>query len=153
MKVQANNYLNRKVNQYRQLSGNRIVEMGIGLRELFKKIKDKEIIAFLIDQAPSPEVAVYVDFFGVKTASYSGPAKLALKYRPELYMSYTLRNKNYKYKSTYFKIGYDDLLNEDENNILILTERIQKAAEKIIRSNPGQWFWLHKRFKRIIKND
>ncbi len=152
-KQQANKNLNTKINSYRELSGNEIIQTGFSLRTVYEKIELKEIICFLIDQSANPDNSVYVRIFNQLTATFSGPAKIALKKRPALVVGSAKRNADYSYKITFKEIDYDDITGYNEKNVKDLTQRIQSNFEDIIRKNPGQWLWLHKRFKHIRKNE
>ncbi|HAY32680.1 MAG TPA: hypothetical protein DCY06_00980, partial [Bacteroidetes bacterium] len=108
-----------------------------------------DIVCFLIDQSAHPDYSVYINFLGQNTSAFSGPAKIALKKRPELILGYGVRNKNYKYEIFLSNINYEDINEYNPENIKLLTQRIQTEFEKIILKNPGQWLWLHKRFKHV----
>ena len=146
-KVQASKGLNDKINDYRKMSGNEIIEIGYSLRAIYEELSKNEIICFLIDQSANPDYSIYVNFFGQRVATFSGPAKIALKKRPGLILAYGLRNTDYCYDINFEKIEYDDLSEYNDNNVVELTQRIQTGFENIIRKNPAQWLWLHKRFK------
>jgi lauroyl/myristoyl acyltransferase len=79
-KIQSNKKVNNRINSYRELSGNEIIEISASLRTIYSKIKNNEIVCFLVDQSANPDYSVYVDFFGRKVATFDGPAKMALKY-------------------------------------------------------------------------
>lgn len=152
-KQQASKKLNKKINSYRELSGNKIIQTGFSLRSVYEMINLKETICFLIDQSANPDHSVYVKFFNHKTATFSGPAKIALKKRPSLVMGTMVRQPDYSYAVSFSKIEYDDLREYSVKNITELTRRIQFHFEEAVRNNPGQWLWLHKRFKHIQKNE
>lgn len=151
-KIQANKSVNDKMNEYREKLGNEIIEMGVGLRKMFSMISDNRIICFLMDQNAHPDYSVYADFFGKSIPTYAGPAKLALKYGCEIIFGYLMRDINYKYKGFIKKIDYSDLKEYNEKNIGILTQRINDELEKIIKEEPGQWLWFHRRFKNLYKD-
>lgn len=146
-KIQASKKLNEKINEYRELSGNEIIEIGFSLKEIFNKLKQNEIICFLIDQSAHPDYSAYINFFGKKVPSFSGPAKLALKQRPEIIIGFGTRRADYSYQINFEKINYDDLKDNINENVIELTQRIQTKFEEVIKNNPGQWLWFHKRFK------
>jgi len=148
-KPQGSEVLNRKINSYREMGGNEIIQTGYSLRAIFEKLANNDMICFLIDQSAHPDYSVYIKFLGQNTAAFSGPAKIALKKRPELIMGYALRDKDYKYEVFFSNINYDDITEYNSENIKLLTQRIQIEFEKIILKNPGQWLWLHKRFKHV----
>ncbi len=148
-KTQSNKFVDHKLNYYRELSGNEIIPVGAPIRSVFKKILRNEIVCFLVDQSAHPLYSVYADFFGHKVATFSGPAKMALKFKTELIFAYANRLPNFTYFITIDKIEYDDLKEYNEQNVMILTERINKKLENAIRANPSQWLWFHRRFKHI----
>ncbi|MEO8446586.1 MAG: hypothetical protein ABI528_03780, partial [bacterium] len=150
-KVQASRGLNNKINEYRKLAGNDIIEIGFSLKNIFKKLMNNEAICFLIDQSAHPDYSVYIDFFGMKVPAFSGPAKIALRNRPELLIAYGVRSIDYSYTINFENVKYDDIQIENEDSVRLLTQRIQTMFEQVIRRYPGQWLWLHKRFKHRKK--
>ena len=147
VKTQANHRIDDKINELRRQSGNEVIHMGQSLRELYGKIHNKEIICFLIDQSAHSEYSVYAEFFGKKVASFAGPAKLALKFRPFILLGLNIRKENYQYEIITKEIKYDDLTEVNDYNITELTNRMQKHLEEVIKIYPDQWLWFHKRFK------
>lgn len=105
-----------------------------------------------MDQSANPEYSSYVNFFGRKVATFHGAAKIALKNKTEILFGYGQRTRNYKYLITMDKIEYDDLTKYNDENVNILTERINRKLEEAIKKNPGQWLWVHRRFKHIKEN-
>jgi Kdo2-lipid IVA lauroyltransferase/acyltransferase len=148
-KIQASESLNPLINKLREKFGNKMIMIDSSMRKIFKKISDKEIICFLIDQSAHSDSSVYIDFFGKKVPTFAGPAKLALRYRPEIYFTYLIRLKDYNYRICHQKIEYDDINSTDESSIIKLTQRFQKILEDVIRKYPENWLWFHKRFKHM----
>lgn len=152
VKGQTNKLVNRKINQYRELSGNEMIEIGGSLRNIYTLIKKNEIVCFLMDQSANPDYSVYAKFFGLNVSTFSGPAKIALKNNTEIIFSYATRNKHYNYYINIDKIDFSDLVGgPTDENVQILTERINKKLEAAIRAHPEQWLWIHRRFKHIKK--
>lgn len=146
-KIQASRGLNKKINEFREMSGNEIIEIGLSLKNIFKKIYDNELFCFLTDQSANPDYSVYINFFGMEVPAFSGPAKLAERLKPVLLLAYGKRHKDYSYVMRFEKINYDDINIKSDESIKILTQRIQNKFEELIRKDPGQWLWFHKRFK------
>lgn len=150
VKIQSNSLVNRKVNELRENSGNQMIEIGSTLRKVFELIKKNEIICFLMDQSANPDYSIYAEFFGIKTTTFAGPFKIALKSGTELLFAYMYRNENYKYFFSTERIDISDIKGGDTfENIQLLTERFNKRLENIIREHPDQWLWFHRRFKHI----
>jgi Kdo2-lipid IVA lauroyltransferase/acyltransferase len=144
-KKQANKSINKKINEYRKLSGNEIIEIGYSLKEIFIKLNENKIVCFLIDQSANPDYSVYVNFFGVKTATFAGPAKIALKLKPAMIFAYGIRTEDLNYNIYFEEIEYTPEPGID--NVEALTQLIQKKLEDVIRKYPEQWVWFHRRFK------
>jgi len=150
VKSQTNNLVNNKVNEFRELGGNRIIEIGSSLREIYNIVKENGIVCFLMDQSANPDYSVYSKFFGQNVATFSGPAKMALKFNTPLIFAFPVRQKNYTYLINVDKIEYDDLQGgATDENVQLLTDRINQKLEVAIRENPEQWLWIHRRFKHL----
>ena len=149
-KIQTNNKVNDWINKIRETTPLvKVIEIGASLRQLHTLLLKNEIICFLSDQSASPDYSFYVNFFGQKTASFAGPAKLTLKYNAELLFGYIHRNEDYTYSSYIEEIDYSDMKGTFEEKSKLLTARIQKVIENTIRKKPEQWLWFHKRFKHV----
>lgn len=144
-KTQAIDKLNELINKNREKSGNKIIQTGFSLRKLYELINENRVIAFLIDQSAHSNSADYVNFFGMKVATFNGISKLALKYNSELIFAYSVRNDDFTYTQFIKKINYRNL-NQEE-----LTQLLQTELQKVIEENPSQWVWFHRRFKNLMK--
>ncbi len=152
VKPQTNKGINKTVNRYREMCGNEMIEIGSSLRNIYTLIKKNETVCFLLDQSAHPDYSVYADFFGQKVATFSGPAKIALKNNTEIIFAYAYRTKSFKYMIISESLKYDDLKGgATEENVRILTERFNKLLENVITEHPDQWLWLHRRFKHVKK--
>ena len=76
VKTQRNTLVSDWLNRMRSKWGNKTVPLGISIRQIYKELKDKNIVAMVADRR-GPSDGVRVNFFGRKTAVYSGPAVLA----------------------------------------------------------------------------
>ena len=118
---------------------------------MYSIIKNNEIICFLTDQSAHSDYSIYADFFGQKTATFAGPAKMALKFRTELVFAYGYRNQDYSYIIRAEKLEYNDLIEVNDENVIELTRRINLMIEKYVTEYPDQWLWMHRRFKHVRK--
>lgn len=150
---QTNNLVNTKLNSYREKYGNEVIETGANLRKIYEKMKQKEVVAFLFDQSAPPEYSYFVNFFGVNVASYSGAAKMALKFDSEIIFGVVVRKDDLNYSPVFINIETGDLKGTFEEKAKELTERFNQTLENVIRSYPEQWLWFHRRFKNIKTNE
>jgi KDO2-lipid IV(A) lauroyltransferase len=145
--------VNTKLNSYREKYGNEVIETGANLRQIYEKIKQKKVVAFLFDQSAPPEYSYFVKFFGIDTATYSGAAKMALKFNAEILFGVVVRKDDLNYSPVFIKIETGDLTGTFEEKAKEITARMNKTLENVIRSYPEQWLWFHRRFKNIKTNE
>lgn len=146
-RTQSDSKVNAKINEYRSLSGNKMIGTGGELREIFRMLKANEIVAFMVDQSAHPKYSVYSKFFGVETATFAGAAKIALKLETPVVFGYGIRQLDYTYKIFTDEVEF---VPTGENDVEKLTQLIQNKVEDVIRQHPGQWLWFHKRFKHRL---
>ena len=150
-KVQSDEKANNEINKYRKLSGNKLIPLGLSLKNIFEVLKQNQMVCFLTDQAGHSDYSVYVDFFNISVPSFPGAARIALKLNSELIFGYGVRDNEGIYYVHFESISKEGLLYNDES-IKILTQRIQNRTEEVIRKHPEQWLWFHKRFKDAVFN-
>lgn len=134
------------MNKNRTRFGNEIVPLGISIRKTYQTLKEKKITAMVADQR-GPREGVKVKFFNREVSVYSGPAALAVKTGAPIIYGIPVRDKKYKYKAELVEISQKNLPEDEEEKIKELSQRHTSYLEKIIRENPEQWLWMHKRWK------
>jgi len=113
---------------------------------LFMHMGENGIAGIMADQCPSNS-AVPTTFFGQPCWSTIGPAMLAIKANVPVYMVQMVRQPDMRYRMTFLDPIEMECTGNTRDDIQHNTQRIQDAIEKIVRANPGQWLWLHKRWK------
>ncbi len=139
--------LNQLLNQYRELSGCRVIRKGMALRELIRALHNNEIIGMLGDQNAGA-TGVQINFFNRLASTATGAIAMALKTKAALLPSFIIRERN-----IYHRIIVETPLKlEDTGNTnLDIKKGLEKfniLLEKYIVKNPEQWLWLHKRWKK-----
>jgi KDO2-lipid IV(A) lauroyltransferase len=137
-----NPLLDDLVETRRTLSGNRLILKKDAARLVMRALKNNEAVGVLIDQNTAAAEGVFVDFFGrlacagagfVKLAHHSGAAVLpGFALWDEKQRRYTLR--------FYPQIVLTGDVQQDTRNI-------HASIERVIRENPDQWMWIHRRWK------
>ncbi|MEI9983335.1 MAG: lauroyl acyltransferase [Aliidongia sp.] len=114
-----------------------------GARQLIQAIKANTAIGILIDQKMNDGIPV--PFFGRDAWTASGPVELAARYDCTLLMVRTTRLHGAHFRVTVspIEIARTGDRHADTRTTLI---RINQELERWIRDDPGQWFWLHKRW-------
>jgi KDO2-lipid IV(A) lauroyltransferase len=146
VKPLRNNLVYRWMNNARTRFGNEVVPLGISIRKTYQALKEKKIVAMVADQR-GPREGVKVNFFGRKVSVYSGPAALALKTGAPIICGIPVRGKNYKYNAELSEISQNNLPEGEEEKITEICQRYTTYLESVIRKNPEQWLWMHRRWK------
>lgn len=117
--------------------------------EILKALKRNRAVVFVIDQFMGKPFGLETDFFGRKTGSAYGLALFAQKTKaPVLSLSTFWGSDGILNVEVGPAIDFSDILTEDKDlNNLLMTNRMNQAVERIIRRNPGQWMWVHRRWK------
>lgn len=136
------------VQRLRCAHGNGVIAKRHSARRVLQVLRENGTVGILADQNAVREEAVFVDFFGIPAAANKGFAQLALRsgaavvpavawwdgtagrhiveYGPEIEVTRT---------------------GDDARDIQVNTQRFQQAIEERVRRHPGQWLWMHGRWK------
>ena len=145
-KNQRNPYVNEYINKYRTKWGNRVVPLGLSIKEIFTELRAKNVVGLVADQR-GPSDGPRINFFGRPSAAYTGPAALAIKTGAPLIFCIAVRQPDYHYEFQSEEISKENLPEDREEAILELSQRASDKLEDAIRKNPSQWFWMHNRWK------
>jgi KDO2-lipid IV(A) lauroyltransferase len=128
--------------EYRALSGNRILGRKDFLRPVLKALSNNEAVGILVDQNTTADRGVFVDFFGVKACVDSGFAKLAAHSGATVIPGFALWSEaEQKYVLKFYEpVSITGDTQAD-------TQAVQSSLEAAIRQHPDQWLWIHRRWK------
>lgn len=146
VQAQSNEYFDKEINKNRTMFGNRVVPMGISVREIIRTLHEGGVVAMATDQS-GPREGVFVDFFGRSVATHQGPAVFGLKCKAPLLFCFSMRRPDGTYDVEFEEIPMSDLNAYNEANVLELTRRHTAVLESYIRKYPDQWLWIHRRWK------
>jgi KDO2-lipid IV(A) lauroyltransferase len=146
IKPQRNPFVTKWLNKVRTRWKNEVVSLGISIRQIYKELKEKNIVAMVADQR-GPAEGIRVNFFGRKVSIYPGPAIMSLKTNAPLIYGINVRLPDYKYMTYLYEIEKNNLPENEEEKIIELSQRHASYLEKVIRENPEQWLWMHKLWK------
>ncbi len=109
-------------------------------------LRNNELVFIPIDQNFGT-AGVFVNFFGKKAATATGPIILAQRTKAALVPCFILRQPQDKHK-----IIFEPALELKEgqgiqDTILINIQRLTDIIEDYIRKYPAEWGWIHRRWK------
>lgn len=146
VKPQRNPYVTKWLEEARTKWINKIIPLGVSIRQVYKELVDKNIVAMVADQR-GPREGIRLDFMGRPAYFFPGPAMLAVKTGAPLLYGIAVRQPDQTYKAEIFEVDKNNLPENEEEKIIELTKRHKEYLEKFINEHPEQWFWMHKRWK------
>ena len=148
-----NPYVNDWIMGVRQRQGSRIISKKGATDEVTASLENKGVVGFVADQNAGPK-GIFVDFFGRKASTYKSIGLLAMEYNVPVAVGYARRIED-RFE---FTVGVQDIIHpEDWQNepdpLRYITQRYTKAIEDVIRADPGQYWWVHRRWKTRPKGE
>ena len=136
------------VNRIRCQHGNRVLHKDDFARGLLAAMRSGETVGILMDTNMTPPQGLFVPFFGVAACTASGLARVALKTGAAVLPGFLLWEES---ETRYvLRFGAELALastDDRERDIADNTARFTAVLEESIRRYPGQWLWMHRRWK------
>lgn len=148
-KVVKNPYIDRFIKKNRARFGSKIIHTQETLRSLVQHKDTPGLYVLIADQSPaSAKHAHWLRFLNQDTACHSGPDKIAQRTDyPAIYFDVQRRKRGfYTIEAILLHPKPAQLAPEQ------LTQRYMQQLEKIIRQQPENWLWSHRRWKKKRKN-
>jgi KDO2-lipid IV(A) lauroyltransferase len=140
-----NPFVDNFINSWRTKFGNKVVPLGLSVKNIFKELLEKKIIALLADQRASQN-SLELNFFNKLTHVYEGPAVLSIKTGAPLIFAVAIRQSDFTYTVELNEIEQPDQEN-DQEKIKTMSEKYISLLEDYIRMYPEQWLWFHNRWR------
>ncbi|MGD0437908.1 MAG: lysophospholipid acyltransferase family protein [Bryobacteraceae bacterium] len=134
--------IDRMVEKRRRLSGNRLIEKWDGARAVLRALQSNDAVGILIDQNTSLEEGVFVDFFGTSACANTAFAKIAARTGAAVIPGFAVWSAEERRYVLHFRPPI-----EMTGDAVRDTQRLHQVLEGIIREHPGQWLWIHRRWK------
>jgi KDO2-lipid IV(A) lauroyltransferase len=139
----------RIVSERREWNGNRVIRKAEAAKEVMREVRRGTMVGILIDQNVDRHKGVLVDFFSKKAYTSYGIARMALALRANIHSAFLFRDPRRKFHHT---LRFGPAIPMDpaaprEEEVVRLTRRCNEELEKVIREDPAQWLWLHRRWK------
>jgi KDO2-lipid IV(A) lauroyltransferase len=134
--------IDQMVEKHRQLSGNHLIGKWDGARAVLRALQQNEAVGVLIDQNTSLAEGAFVNFFGTPACANTAFAKIAARTGAAVIPGFALwseEERSYVLRF-YPPVPMSGDAAED-------TQRLHAFLEGVIREHPGQWLWIHRRWK------
>jgi Kdo2-lipid IVA lauroyltransferase/acyltransferase len=148
MRPMDNTYLDRLIQGYRSMHGNKTVGKDDFVRGLLAAMKAGETVGILMDTNMTPPQGVFVNFFGIPACTASGLARIALKTDAAVVPGFTIWDESLKKYRLRFDPALELVRTGDlEADIIANTQKFTSVIENYVRQYPEQWLWVHRRWK------
>jgi len=148
MRPMDNPYLDRLLQRYRTLHGNKVVPKDDFVRGLLAAMKAGETVGILMDTNMTPPQGVFVDFFGIPACTASGLARIAMRTDAAVVPGFTIWDESLgKYRLRFDPAVELVRTGNLESDIVANTQKFTKVIEEYVRKYPEQWLWVHRRWK------
>jgi KDO2-lipid IV(A) lauroyltransferase len=139
----------RIVSERREWVGNRAIRKFDSAKEVMREVRRGTMVGILFDQNVDRHKGVPVDLFSKKAYTSYGIARMALALRANIHSAFLFRDPRRKFHHT---LRFGPAIPMDpsaprEEEVVRLTRRCNEELEKVIREDPTQWLWFHRRWK------
>ena len=115
-------------------------------RACVKALRKNELVGFMLDQNRPTEQGVFVDFFGRKASTTPGLAFMSAQTGAPVVPVFMRRREDGRHELE-AQAAIEPPPDRKEETLLACTAAYTKIIEDQVRKDPGQWLWLHKRWK------
>ena len=140
-KTQSNPYVDRFLGARRAFMDIGIVARGTQVRQLVQALRGGGAVILVSDQDAGRR-GIFAPFFGTQASTPAGAAQLALRYGVPVLIVACERTGDGRYRMIVRELPAGE--GDTAEGIVV---RMNGALEDIIRRDPGQYLWMHKRWK------
>jgi KDO2-lipid IV(A) lauroyltransferase len=115
-----------------------------GTRRIFTLLRGGKVILLLVDQKTNEGIPV--PFFGRDAMTTPAPAALALKLNVPILLASNKRTGGAHFQVTMHPPLLFAPSGDQDADVKALTAQINAKVEEIVRADPGQWLWIHRRW-------
>lgn len=146
-----NKRLNDWWNARREKLGNQVIGRSGAVTKVIENLNNGIDVAILIDQNITRKHAVFVDWFGRPGATTFALGLAAVETKAPIVISAIVHRGQEQYEVLESECDVSAILGDEslskEQKILAVTDKISQEYQKVIRLNPSEWFWMHRRWK------
>ncbi|HAU37916.1 MAG TPA: lipid A biosynthesis acyltransferase [Phycisphaerales bacterium] len=131
----------------RQRAGQRIIDKKGAATEAAEVLAANGVLTFVADQDAGKK-GLFVDYFGRKASTYKSIGLLAMLYRAPICVMESRRlDEGFHFEVSCRRVIRPEEWDAQDNPLRWITQEYTTALEQAARSDPGQYFWMHRRWK------
>jgi KDO2-lipid IV(A) lauroyltransferase len=148
-----NPHVNRWLLGVREKQGQKIVAKKGATSEVTEVLGGHGTVGFIADQNAGSK-GIFVDFFGRKASTYKSIGLLAMEYEVPVVVGYARRlGDRFRFEVGVQDVIYPDDWKDQPDPLRYITQRYTKGIEDFVRADPGQYLWVHRRWKTRPKGE
>lgn len=144
-----NPYLDRELTSLRARFGNLLIPKQGAARRILRALAAGEMVGLLVDQRVKPQEGIRVPFFGRPALATPLLAQLSLRTGAPVVPIFCFPEPEGRYRYAVRPAVEPPAGESGEAAVAALTRRYLEVMEQEIRRRPGQWMWMHDRWKRL----
>ncbi|MFA5362245.1 MAG: lysophospholipid acyltransferase family protein [Candidatus Omnitrophota bacterium] len=117
-----------------------------------RSLRDNELVFIPLDQNFGTG-GVFVEFFGRKAATATGPVILARRTGAAIVPCFIIRQKDDTHKLIFEQALSLEAKETEQASIAYNVQKITHIIESYIRFAPEEWGWIHRRWKSTMKQE
>ncbi|MDG3003126.1 lysophospholipid acyltransferase family protein [Paludisphaera mucosa] len=142
-----NPYLERYLRSFRESTGQQMIPKAGGYDQIVEVLETNRTLSMLADQDAGPR-GLFVDFFGRPASTHKAIALLAIEHNAPVVVGVARRvGPGFRYEMRCSQIIEPGEFTGGADDARLLTQRYTSALEELIRQDPTQYLWLHRRWK------
>jgi len=122
------------------------------MKGCIKAINQGKVVGILTDQSIRKSQSVEVSFFGKKATHTPLASILSRKFGLDMIPAYISTEDYIDYTVKIYEPIQTLKTDNQEEDIIDLTQAQADRMKKVIKENPKGWFWMHQRWKNYYKN-
>lgn len=147
MRPLDNPYINRYLLEQRERSGLTLLEKKGASRSAAGVLEDGGALCFIADQDAGRK-GLFVDFLGRPASTYKSIGLLAMEYEVPIVVGCARRiGSGFSYEVRADRIIRPEEWQGRDDPLLWITQAFTRALESFILDVPGQYLWIHRRWK------
>ena len=148
-----NPYINDWLYGVRQKKGQKIINKKGASNQMGEIVANGASLGFIADQDAGKK-GVFADFFGRKASTYKSIGLVAMEYDLPIAVGMSRQ----EFGRFFFEIEVGRVImpsewKDKENPLEWITQEFSLAMEDLIRKDPSQYWWLHRRWKHRPKEE
>lgn len=135
-------FVDEILQRVRLTSGRRVIQKS-DIKEMVKSLRNGVSVWYAPDQSYNAKYAELINFFGVPSMTNTATGRLATLGRAGILPFFCWREKDNSYVVRF----YPPLDPTEHPDPVELTQKLVAVIEDAVRAQPGQYYWVHRKFK------